>query len=137
MREYNPLARLNFVACTVGLLLQLTKLIAQTIKAKKYRVNSLLLDTFLCLNLHDVSVSTEEDGATKRKDKSVMSKKEKKRMKSVVKLQRELKEAEAVESKEKKTKLVTYARSHLCMSYILSHSKLTVSSWYSPLIFTS
>ncbi|XP_065920082.1 nucleolar complex protein 3 homolog isoform X2 [Dysidea avara] len=104
--------------------LELTKLIAQTIKAKKYRVNSLLLDTFLCLNLHDVSVSTEEDGATKRKDKSVMSKKEKKRMKSVVKLQRELKEAEAVESKEKKTKLQTDSLKLVFSTYfhILKHS---------------
>jgi len=105
------------VACIIGILMlfvQLTKLVSQTIKAKKYQVNSQLLDTFLCLNLHDVSVKVEEGGAAK-KDKSMMSKKERKRMKSVVKLQRELREAEAVESKEKKTKLVTYTKSILCV----------------------
>lgn len=96
------------------LFVQLTKLVTQTIKAKKYQVNSQLLDTFLCLNLHDVPVSAEEDGTVKKKDKSMMSKKERKRMKSVVKLQKELREAEAVESKEKKTKLVIHTKFILC-----------------------
>ena len=99
------------------LFVQLTKLVTQTIKTKKYQVNSQLLDIFLCLNLHDVPVSTEEDGAVKKKDKSMMSKKERKRMKSVVKLQRELREAEAVESKEKKTKLVIYTEFILCVIF--------------------
>lgn len=88
---------------------QLVKLITQTIKSKKYKVNSKLFDTFLSLNLHDVTIGGESEGHDNKKfkkDMTTMSKKERKRMKSVVKLQRELKETEAVESKEKRTKLV-------------------------------
>ena len=90
--------------------LQLVKLITQTVKTKKYKVDSKLFDTLLYLNLHDVTVGKQSEvnnyNKKLRKDVTTMSKKEKKRMKSVVKLQRELKEAEAVESKEKRTKLV-------------------------------
>ena len=90
----------------------MVKLITQTIKSKKYKVDSKLFDTFLFLNLHDVKVGEESEGHNNKKklkkDMTTMSKKERKRMKSVVKLQRELKETEAVESKEKRTKLVRY-----------------------------
>ena len=91
--------------------LQLVKLITQSIKSKKYKVDSKLFDTFLSLNLHDVTIggqSEEHDNKKFKKDMTKMSKKEKKRMKNVVKLQRELKETEAVESKEKRTKLVKF-----------------------------
>ena len=87
----------------------MVKLITQAIKSKKYKVNSRLFDTFLYLNLRDVTVGEQSEAHNSKKlkkDMTVMSKKERKRMKNVVKLQRELKEAEAVESKEKRTKLV-------------------------------
>jgi len=89
--------------------LQLVKLITQTVKTKKYKVDSKLFDTFLYLNLRDVTVGKQSEVNNNKKLKkyaTAMSKKEKKRMKSVVKLQRELKEAEAIESKEKRNKLV-------------------------------
>ena len=72
-------------------------------------MDSKLFDTFLSLNLHDVTIGGQSEGHNNKKfkkDMTTMSKKERKRMKSVVKLKRELKETEAVESKEKRTKLV-------------------------------
>lgn len=87
----------------------MVKLITQTIKSKKYKVDSKLFDTFLHLNLHDVTTGEHSQAHNSKKDKkdiATMSKKERKRVKSVVKLQRELREAEAVESKEKRIKLV-------------------------------
>ena len=90
-------------------LFQLVKLITQTIKSKKYKVDSKLFNTFLSLNLHDVTTgeqSERHNNKKLKKDMTTMSKKERKRMKNVSKLQRELKETEAVESKEKRTKLV-------------------------------
>ena len=88
--------------------LQLVKLITQTDKTKMYKVDLKLFDTFLYLNLHDVTVGKQSEVNNNMKLKKDVTTiyMSKKRMKSVVKLQRELKEAEAIESKEKQTKLV-------------------------------
>ena len=106
----------------------MVKFITQTIKSKKYKVDSKLFDTFLCLNLHDVIVGKElegDDNKKLKKDVTKMSKKERKRMKSVIKLQRELKETEAVESKEKRTKLVKRQDYVFCINYVYPYcSKL-------------
>lgn len=72
-------------------------------------MDSKIFNTFLYLNLHDATANEQKEvynNKKLKKDVTTMSKKERKRMKNVVKLQRELKEAEAVESKEKQTKLV-------------------------------
>jgi len=86
--------------------LQLVKLLTQTVKTKMYKVDLKLFDTFLYLNLHDVTVGKQSEVNNKMKLKKNETTMSKKRMKSVVKLQRELKEAKAIESKEKQTKLV-------------------------------
>ena len=103
----------------------MVKLITQTIKSKKYKVDPTLFDTFLHLNLRDVTTADQSEVHNSKKDKksvAAMSKKERKRMKGVVKLQRELREAEAVESKEKRTKLVN------CYSFIKPANYLIVYS---------
>ena len=122
----------------------MVKLITQTIKSKKYKVDSRLFDTFLYLNLHDVTVGEQSVDNSKKlkKDTSAMSKKERKRMKSVVKLQRELKEAEAVESKEKCTKLVkmfvicNHAYSNQLIGYIVRFSVMSCPGDLSHTRFT-
>jgi len=86
--------------------LQLVRLITQTVKTKKYKADSKLFDKFLYLNLHDVTVGKQSEVNNNMKLKKDVTTiyMSKKRMKSVVKLQRELKEAKAIESKEKRTK---------------------------------
>ena len=71
-----------------------------------YKVDLKLFDTFLYLNLHDVTVGKQSEVNNNMKLKKDVTTiyMSKKRMKSVVKLQRELKEAKAIESKEKRTK---------------------------------
>lgn len=93
----------------------------QAIKAKKYNVDSKLFETFLHLNLHDIAVNKPSKARSDKKfkkDMTVMSKKERKRKKSIIKLQRELKEVEAEESNEKRTKMVRIYVSFITGQYI-------------------
>jgi nucleolar complex protein 3 len=93
------------------------KIITRLIKSKSYRIRKEILDTFLDLQVHDIppvdstqnQASSKEQKKAERRQFRRLSRKEKRRHQEKVQLERELREAQAVESKDKRTKLQTEA----------------------------
>ncbi|XP_014661540.1 PREDICTED: nucleolar complex protein 3 homolog [Priapulus caudatus] len=94
--------------------MEATQAIGKLIKTRSYILPAKVLDAFLSLNIKNVNLSAQAEAQTKKeklmtkKEKMLkMSKRERKRNKQMETLNKELLEAEAEESKAKKTKFQT------------------------------
>lgn len=89
--------------------LETVKLITKLIKSKSFNVPGNVLDTFLCLRLHnELSIEKQEHVKPKKKNTMQYSRSIKKVMKEYKELDNELKEAEAVVDLEERKKMVLY-----------------------------
>lgn len=114
------------------------KLVARMVKAKSYKTKPAVLRTFLHLQLRDVDVPVSAtDGhrprtkeERKKEAKEKITKKQKRRQKAELQLDRDLQEANAVESKEKKSKIQT----DILKIVFLTYFRILKNSRHSPLL---
>ncbi|VDI57286.1 nucleolar complex protein 3 [Mytilus galloprovincialis] len=86
--------------------LEIVRLINKMVKARDFRVQRKVLDTFLALKIKEIDTS-EDLEENKKKKREFMSRRERKKRKKMANLEHELLETKATEDKKKKVKLHT------------------------------
>ncbi|XP_053407293.1 nucleolar complex protein 3 homolog [Mercenaria mercenaria] len=113
--------------------LELTKCIGRMIKAREYRVQPKVLETFLSLKIKEVSytdpLSKDENTKDKKNHKlnDRLSRKEKKRKKKMIFLEKDLEETKATEDKKLRLKLHTETIQAVFLTYFRILKKATSS----------
>ncbi|XP_041370300.1 nucleolar complex protein 3 homolog [Gigantopelta aegis] len=100
--------------------LEIVRSIGRMIKARNFKIQPKVLDTFLSLKIKEIDLSSAEGkkDAAKRKEKLLMmSRKQRKHQKQLEKLEIELTEIRATEDKKKKLRLHTEVMNAVFVTY--------------------
>lgn len=96
--------------------LDIVKLVSKMVKARDFRVQRKVLDTFLALKIKEIDTEGDKE-VPKKKKREQMSRRERKKRKKMATLEHELLETKATEDKSKKVKLHTEIIGTIFLTY--------------------